>query len=233
MGQLEGKFVIVAGHASSLRDAAVERVKAEGAQVAVVDPTGEAVRQAAEKAGNVYALVNVLRSGTDGKVLNEASPAALADVLAQVAGFADTMRAAHPWLKRAEGRVANICSIFGSTGYAGLSENVTADHAIIGLTKAVGVEFARDLIRVNCLIPGALNVPEMQAFRAKQARHVDARVHGISLQRLGDPVEDLGGALMLLLSDEGQHLVGHPIYVDGGQHLAAPIFEPGTAIAAA
>ena len=227
MGQLEGQFVIVAGHASSLRDASVERVRAEGAQVAVVEPTAAAVRQAAEQAGRLDALVNVLRSGSEGRVLNEASPAALADVLAQVAAFADTMRAAHPWLKQAEGRIANVCSIFGSTGYAGLSENVTADHAIIGLTKAVGVEFARDLIRVNCLIPGALDVPEMQAFRQKHAGHVDARVHGVALQRLGDPVEDFGGALLLLLSDEGRHLVGHPIYVDGGQHLAAPIVEPG------
>lgn len=232
MGQLEGQFVIVAGHASSLRDAAVARVRGEGAQVAVVEPTAEAVRRAAEQAGRLDALVNVLRGGGEGRLLVDASPAALADVLGQVAAFADTMRVAHPWLKQSEGRIANVCSVYGATGYAGLSENVAADHAIQGLTKAVGVEFARDLIRVNCLVPGALDVPELKAFREQHASDVDARVHGISLQRLGDPIEDFGGALMLLLSDEGRHLVGHPIYVDGGQHLAAPIFEPGAFAAA-
>lgn len=231
MGQLEGQFVIVAGYQSSLRDAAVARVKAEGAEVAVVEPTGDAVRAAAEKAGRLNALVNVLRSSMAWKALVEDNQSALTETLEQVAAFAETMRAAHPWLKKTEGRIANVCSIYGSTGFAGLSENVTADHAIQGLTKAAGVEFARDLIRVNCVVPGALDLPELRDFLHRNAAEVARRKHSLSLERLGDPVEDFGGALMLLLSDEGRHLVGHPVYADGGQHLSAPLVEPGASYA--
>ena len=231
MGQLEDQFVIVAGYESSLRDAAVERIKAEGADVTVVEATGEAVRAAAEKAGRLNALVNVLRSSMAWQTIVEADQSALTETLAQVAAFAETMRAAHPWLKKTEGRIANVCSIYGSTGFAGLSENVTADHAIQGLTKAAGVEFARDLIRVNCVVPGALDLPELREFMQRNATEVERRKHSLSLERLGDPVEDFGGALMLLLSDEGRHLVGHPVYADGGQHLSAPLVEPGASYA--
>ena len=227
MGQLEGQFVIVAGYGSSLRDAAVERIMAEGAEIAIVEPTAEAVTAAAEKAGRLNALVNVLRSSMKWNQIADGVGNAMADMLGQVAAFAETMRTAHPYLKKTEGRIANVCSIYGSTAFSGLSENVTADHAIQGLTKSAGVEFARDLIRVNCIVPGALDVPELRDFRQRHEAETERRTHAISLRRLGDPVEDFGGALMLLLSDEGRHLVGHPIYADGGQHLGAPIVEPG------
>jgi enoyl-[acyl-carrier-protein] reductase (NADH) len=47
------------------------------------------------------------------------------------------------------------------------------------------------------------------------------------LQRLGDAVEDVGGAAMYLASDEACFINGHPVYADGGQFLNAGVFAPG------
>lgn len=231
MGQIEGQFVIIAGYPSSLRDAAAQRIRAEGAEVAVVEPTAEAVAETAQKAGRLDALVNVLKSGTSGKTLVEGNAAELHAGLEQIEAFADTMRAAHPWIQKSQGRIANVCSVYGSTAHAGLSDMVVADSALIALTRAVGVEMAREGIRVNCVVPGALDVPETRALRERFPEETERRVRGISLGRLGDPVEDFGGALMMLLSDEWCFMIGHPVHADGGQLLAAPVVEPGAAYA--
>ncbi len=233
MGQIDGQFVIIAGHPSTLRDAAETRIKAEGAEVAVVEPTVEAVAHAAEKAGRLDALVNVFRSGTSGTKLADGNATEIREALDQVAAFSDTMRAAYPWLKQSKGRIANVCSVYGSTALAGLSDNVTADSAIVGMTRSVGAEMARDGIRVNSVVPGALDVPETRAFRQGHAGETERRVRGIALHRLGDPVEDFGGALMMLLSDEWCFMVGHAVHADGGQSLAAPVVEPGAPYATA
>lgn len=227
MGQIDGQFIIIAGHPSSLRDAAGQRIEAEGATIAVVEPTAAAVTAAAERAGRVDALVNVLKSGTSGKRLVDGNAAEMRAGLEQVAAFADTMRAAHPWIRASSGRIANVCSVYGSTAHAGLSDMVVADSALIALTRAVGIEMAREGIRVNCVVPGALDVPETRAWRERFPEETERRVRGLSLARLGDPVEDFGGALMMLLSDEWCYMFGHPVHADGGQHLAAPVVEPG------
>lgn len=227
MGQIEGQFVIIAGHPSSLRDAAEQRIRAEGAEVAVVEPTAAAVTTAAEQAGRLDALVNVLKSGTSGKKLTDGNAAEIRAGLAQVEAFAETMRAAWPWIRASKGRIANVCSVYGSTAHAGLGDMVMADSALLALTRAAGVEMARDGVRVNCVVPGALDVPETQALRERFPSETERRVRGLSLGRLGDPVEDFGGALMMLLSDEWCFMVGHPVHADGGQHLAAPVVEPG------
>jgi NAD(P)-dependent dehydrogenase (short-subunit alcohol dehydrogenase family) len=50
-------------------------------------------------------------------------------------------------------------------------------------------------------------------------------VAGTPMQRMGDPVADIGGAVMLLLGDAGRFLTGHVLYADGGQHLTPSPFE--------
>ena len=123
--------------------------------------------------------------------------------------------------------MVNVGSIYGTTAYAHLSDRVTADWALQGLTRAVGVEWAQHNVLVNYIQPGALDMPELHRFRSGREQAIDHRIAGLALQKLGDPVEHFGGALMFLLSDEACYIVGHPVYADGGQHLVAPVFEPG------
>jgi hypothetical protein len=200
MGQIEGQFILVAGPDSALRDAAAARIRAEGATAEMIGANAGEVRAAADKAGRLDAIVNVLRGSDDWGPFADGTSDTLGAMLAQVSAFGDTL---------------------------------AADAALQGLTRAVGVEWAPDDIRVNCLVPGIIDVPELRAFRDRYPHDVDHHIRNTPMRRLGDPIEDFGGGLMLLLSDEACFLVGHPVHADGGQHLAAATFEPGAHFATA
>ena len=64
-------------------------------------------------------------------------------------------------------------------------------------------------------------------YRAKKGRSVETLIANTAMPRLADPVEDVGGAAMFLVSDEACFILGHRVLADGGQHLTAAIFEPG------
>ncbi len=137
------------------------------------------------------------------------------------------MKAAYPHLKRQGGRVVNVGSVYGGSAYLHITDRVTRDWALQGLTRAAGVEWARDNILVNFLIPGLIAEAEFLQWHDAHAERTDQLVKGSAMQRLGDPLEDFGGALMFLVSDEACFIVGHAVYADGGQHLSTPAFEPG------
>ena len=146
-----------------------------------------------------------------------------------LAGAIGAMQAAHPHLvTRGEGaRVVNVGSVYGATAFAHLSDSVASDYALQGITRSAGVEWAPSGVRVNYLGPGAFDVPEFRRWRERHPKSVDHRVSSLAARRLGSPDKDFGDALMFLLSDEGCFLVGHTVYADGGQHLVAPVLEPG------
>jgi NAD(P)-dependent dehydrogenase (short-subunit alcohol dehydrogenase family) len=226
-GQLDGKVVLITGGDSTLGRAAAERASSEGAMVLPVAAKAQAVEDMAKRHGRIDALVNFIPDACHWLPFIEKSPADFADVFTALQAITQTLRAAYPYLKASRGRVVNVGSMYGASAFAHLSDRVTSDYALQGLSRAVGVEWAKDGILVNYLGPGALDVPEFRTWRECRAAAIDKRVHGLALQRLGDPVEDFGGALLFLLCDESCFIVGHPVLADGGQHLVAPVFEPG------
>jgi NAD(P)-dependent dehydrogenase (short-subunit alcohol dehydrogenase family) len=226
-GQLDGKLVLIAGGDSTLGRAATQRASSEGAKVVPVAATARGVEEMARRHGRVDALVNFVPDACHWLPFIEKSLADFADVFAALQAITEVMRAAYPYLKASRGRVVNVGSVYGASAFAHLSDRVTSDYALQGLSRTVGVEWAKDGILVNYLGPGAIDVPEFRTWRKSHAEAIDKRIRGVALQRLGDPVEDFGGALLFLLSDESCFMVGHPVLADGGQHLVAPVFEPG------
>jgi NAD(P)-dependent dehydrogenase (short-subunit alcohol dehydrogenase family) len=226
-GQLHNRVVLVTGGDSALSRAAIERTKREGAQVLSIDTTAVAVQEAARRHGQIDAVVNLLPDPLRWQPFVDKSAADFAGVFDALQAVTNVMRAAYPYLKQTRGRVVNVGSVYGASAFAHVSDRITADYALQGLSRAVGVEWAQDGVLVNYLGPGALDVPEFHSWRKRHPQAIDKRVGGLALQRLGDPVEDFGGALMFLLSDESCFIVGHPVFADGGQHLVAPVFEPG------
>jgi 3-oxoacyl-[acyl-carrier protein] reductase len=101
------------------------------------------------------------------------------------------------------------------------------DGALAALTRAAGVEWACDGILVNFLQPAVPDIAMFKAYRADRGAIVDHLIANMPMPRLADPVEDIGGAVMFLVSDEACFLVGHKVFADGGQHLVAAAFEPG------
>jgi NAD(P)-dependent dehydrogenase (short-subunit alcohol dehydrogenase family) len=255
------KVVITASSTASLAGlagAAVRRVALEGALVTLVAPDsaagsalasdagksvgfteaplesfGQAVAAAGMAMGGLDALVNVVQPESPWQSFADKGPAAFKSAFDGLTATVAAMQAAWPHLsRRGEGaRVVNVGSVYGATSYAHVADSVASDFALQGITRAAAVEWAPTGVRVNYLGPGALDVPEFRRWRKHNSAAIDKRVHGLALRHLGNLDEDFGGALMLLLSDEGCFLVGQTVYADGGQHLVAPVLEPGVPLA--
>lgn len=228
MAQMEGRIAVVSGLQSVLRDALAQRLRDEGATVTVVEPGAAGVTAAGEAAGRIDALVNVLKPHDRVERFVDSAPGAMDDMLGQVRDFALGMRAAWPFLpKGADARVVNVCGSQGATTNDHFADTVTADFALQGLTRALGVEWAHHNVLVNCLVPGMVDLPEVERYRDAHPDLFAKRLANVALQRLGDPYADVGGALLFLLSDEACFIVGQAVYADGGQHLSTAVYDPG------
>lgn len=109
------------------------------------------------------------------------------------------------------GSIVNTSSIMGTIAAAGASSYVATKHAVIGLTKALCVEYAADAIRVNAVCPGYVMTPmgesDLAADPSLPALH--------PLGRFAQP-EEIAAAVVFLASDEASFITGSSLFVDGG-----------------
>ena len=120
-----------------------------------------------------------------------------------------------PQMKKPGGAIVNCSSISGVLGFPpGLSSYITSKHAIIGLSKAAAVEYAKVGIRVNTILPGSTETSIWEAFpETKQA--VQAARGPRPLQRSAQPLE-MAKPVVFLLSDSASYITGTELVVDGG-----------------
>ena len=256
MGLIEGQVAIVTGAANEAPQGVARRFAREGAKVILVDRDEAAARQAAQNipgaeahgadladpaaaqalvkaVADAHGRIDILVTGAhpalkwerfDDKPVSDFT-AAFADVVASALAM---MKAVRPVMARAGGgRIVNLGSIYGPSALEGVSDAVTTDGALAALTRAIGVEWAKDGILVNFLHPGLPDIKVFADYRLGRRDSVDSLLSNTPMQRLADPVEDIGGAAMFLVSDEACFITGHKIFADGGQHLTAAVFEPG------
>jgi NAD(P)-dependent dehydrogenase (short-subunit alcohol dehydrogenase family) len=116
------------------------------------------------------------------------------------------------------GAIVTISSIAALTVAYGLSSYHVSKAAVMQMTKALALEFARRGIRVNTIAPGYV-VTEINDdyLGSKDGKALEAK---IPLARFGDPA-DLDGAFLLLASDAGRLMTGSTVVVDGGLMLMA------------
>ena len=113
------------------------------------------------------------------------------------------------------GNIINISSILGQRVAGRSLPYAVSKAALIQMTKALALEWARHRIRVNALAPGYIETDLNRDFFATEAG--DALIKRIPQRRLGKP-GDLDGALLLLCSEASSYMTGSVITVDGG-HL--------------
>jgi NAD(P)-dependent dehydrogenase (short-subunit alcohol dehydrogenase family) len=123
------------------------------------------------------------------------------------------------------GSIVNISSI-SALRPRGLTIYTTTKAAVIGLTRAMAIDHARDGIRVNCVAPGPVYTPMVYApGMSAKARDTRRRASALGLEGTG---WDIGNAVRFLLSDHARYITGQTLVVDGGVTLQAPERESDT-----
>ncbi len=126
--------------------------------------------------------------------------------------------------ERGYGRIINIASAHGLTASPYKSAYVAAKHGIVGLTKTIGLETARDPITCNAICPGYVLTPLVEAQIPDTMKEYNMSredvIEQVMLQRQPSKefatVEQLGGTAVFLCSDAAAQVTGTTISVDGG-----------------
>lgn len=127
-------------------------------------------------------------------------------------------RAALPqMLAQGAGSIVNIASVHGHKIIPGAFPYPVAKHALIGLTRSLGIEYAARGIRVNSISPGLILTERVQAWLdtlpADQARR---QTELLPPQRIGQP-EEVAYTALFLASDEARFINATDILIDGGR----------------
>lgn len=112
------------------------------------------------------------------------------------------------------GRVVNVSSQMGAVGYPGRAAYCASKHAVNGLTKALGVEWAPHGITVNAVAPTFIHTPLTAPMLADPDFRADV-VRRIPLGRIGT-VDEVATAIVFLASPEATLITGAIVPVDGG-----------------
>jgi len=232
MGRLTGQVAVIAGGLEGVGRGIAQRFESEGATIVMIEPDQaragmeQAVRQAAARFGRIDILVNAVEHTAAPTTLEQLDDEQLAHTLArQFHGPLWTMRAALPTMKQqGGGHILNIVSVYGDSTWRALGDYNAASEALKALTRTAAEEWGPYGILVNAILPAA-DTPAYQRHRASQPERADQLVRSSALGRMGDPVRDIGGAAMFLVSESGRFITGHMVYADGGQHLTPSPYE--------
>jgi len=230
-----GRVAFVTGAASGIGAAVARRLLAEGAKVATFDLnpagiegtlelTGDVARSAdvdaavaatTEQLGPIDVLV--CSAGIPGASLrtHDVSDAEWSRVMAINAdGVFWCNRAVAPGMaERGYGRIVNVASIAGKEGNPMAAAYSASKAAVIGLTKAVGKDFAKTGVTVNCIAPAVIETPILEGL---SQQHVDYMLERIPMGRMGK-TEEVASLVCWLASEECSFSTGATYDISGGR----------------
>jgi NAD(P)-dependent dehydrogenase (short-subunit alcohol dehydrogenase family) len=232
MNQLDmkGRSAIVTGGASGIGLAIAKRLAQSGANVAIWDMNEQTMSDAAKSLGGVKTHTAKSTVAAFGKVDVLVNSAGIAGKNATVAdypidewirvhdinlnGTFYTCRTVTPHMvKNNYGRIVNIASVAGKEGNPNASAYSSSKAAVIGLTKSLGKELAKNNITVNCVTPAAVKTP---IFDQVAQSHIDYMLSKIPMGRFG-LVEEIAATVVWACTEDCSFTTGATFDLSGGR----------------
>ena len=126
-------------------------------------------------------------------------------------------KAALPYmLEQKSGSIINTASFVAIMGAATSQISYSASKGgVLSMSRELGVQFAREGVRVNALCPGPVNTPLLQELFAKDTDRAARRLVHVPMGRFAEPSE-MANAVLFLASDESSFITASTFLVDGG-----------------
>ena len=119
-------------------------------------------------------------------------------------------------LEQGRGSIINTASFVAVMGAATSQISYSASKGgVLSMTRELGVQFARQGVRVNALCPGPVNTPLLQELFAHDEERAARRLVHVPMGRFGEP-EEMAAAVLFLASDDASFITASTFLVDGG-----------------
>jgi len=245
MKRLQDRVAVITGGASGIGYATAQRFAEEGAKVVIVDLNEEIGNKVAKELGGIFIKANVTSEEDVARMYKVAfDEYGRIDIAFNNAGISppeddsilttgiDAWRlvqevnltsvylcckAVLPYmLKAGKGSIINTASFVATMASATSQISYTASKGgVLAMTRELGVQFARQGIRVNALSPGPVNTPLLQELFAKDKERAARRLVHIPIGRFAEASE-LAAAVAFLASDDSSFITASNFLVDGG-----------------
>lgn len=242
---LQGKVAVITGGASGIGNATALRFAREGARVIILD-VDEKGKEVADGTGGMFIRCDV-SNAADVQHASRAVLTSFGkvDVLFNNAGVYGENKRLHevpediwdrivntnlksmflvsreviPIMQRQKcGAIINTASELGIVAEPESPAYCASKAAVIHLTKAMALAYAKDGIRVNCVCPGPIDTPLLRNSFATEAAFNEYVTTQTLLGRLGTP-EEVASVVAFLASDEASYVTGSAYGVDGGEGI--------------